>query len=233
MAKLNNFVRRYTSISAVIDILSRRELPLLDPQNWDDRNDRYFMALYKEKMGLGGLYGLCAAQCSETYHHWRVFTGTADGACIEIWREPLEAAVGKTPGMRCGPVDYLRLDDVETLTTKDVHRLPFVKRLGFAAEEEYRIIAETDEGQGPAISIDFPLSWINKIYLNPWLPKSIANSVIKTLKSLPGCGKIHVGKSLLIDSARWKRAGDEVAGRKRPAKTKLKKASSKAKDMLW
>jgi hypothetical protein len=227
MTKLNNFVRRYTSISAVIDILRRRELPLLDPQSWDDRNDRYFMALYKEKKRLGGLYGLCAAQCSETYHHWCVFTGTADGACIEIRREPLEAAVGKTPGMRCGAVDYLRLAEVEALTTKEVDRLPFIKRLGFAAEEEYRIIAETGEAQGPVISIDFPLRWINRIYLNPWLAKPIAESVIETLKAVPGCGRIHVGKSLLIESARWKRAGDKVAGRKQPATTKLKKGSSK------
>ena len=49
MTELKKFVRRYTSISAVIDILAREELPLLDPQTWDDRNDRYFMSLYKEQ----------------------------------------------------------------------------------------------------------------------------------------------------------------------------------------
>lgn len=227
MTTLNNFVRRYTSISAVIDILSRQELPLLDPQTWDDRNDRYFMALYKEEKGLGGLYGLCAARCSETYHHWRVFTRRADGACIEIRRELLEAAVDKLPGMRCGVVDYLKLGEADTLTKNDVDRLPFIKRWGFAAEEEYRIIAETDDSQGSLISIDFPLSWINKIYLNPWLPKSIAESVIKTLKAIPDCDQIEVGKSLLIDSARWQRAGDKVVGRKPPARKKLKRRSTK------
>src|SRR5690349_1833011 len=106
MSTLENFIRRYTTISAVIDILRRRALPLLDPQTWDDRNDRYFMARYKEKKALGGLYALCAAQCSETYHHWRVFTGTADGACLELRREPLEEALGNIEGARFGPVDY-------------------------------------------------------------------------------------------------------------------------------
>lgn len=66
MAKLERLIRRYSSIAATIDILRRKELPLLDPQNWDDRNDRYFMNLYREKKDLGGLYGLCAATCSET-----------------------------------------------------------------------------------------------------------------------------------------------------------------------
>jgi hypothetical protein len=95
VAKLNNVIRRYTSISAVIDMLLQRELTILDPQSWDDRNDRYFMALYKDRKTVSALYGLCAAQCSESYHHWRVFTNSADGACVEIRRPPLESALAR------------------------------------------------------------------------------------------------------------------------------------------
>jgi len=50
----DTFIRRYTSVAALIDILRRREIVLLDPQNWDDRNDRYFMKLYKDKKSLVG-----------------------------------------------------------------------------------------------------------------------------------------------------------------------------------
>jgi len=213
MAKLRNFILRYTSISAVIDVLRRRQLPLLNPNTWDDRNDRHFMALYKEKKEIGGLYGLCAATCSETYHHWRVFTGSSDGACIEIRRQPLEDALRPLTGVRFGNVKYLYLDDVEKLTTADLDRLPFVKRVGFTAEEEYRIIAKTQESQAGAISIDLPLEFISKIYLNPWLPKSLAQSVTLTLRSLDGCGKLKIQRSHLIDNDRWKKAGDLVAGK--------------------
>lgn len=226
MTKLRNYIRRYTSISAVIDILRRQELPLLDPQSWDDRNDRYFMSLYKEKLELGGLYGLCAATCSETYHHWRVFTGTSDGACIEIKRKELESELSKLEGVRFGDVDYLLLEDVERLTESDLLRLPFVKRVGFTPEEEYRIIAETSEGQRPAISVELPIRLISKIYLNPWLPKSIAESVTATLRGLVGGEELKVQRSHLIDSARWKQAGDLVVGKTRPPKIKLRKTKN-------
>ena len=216
---LDQYIRRYTSISAVIDILRRRELPLLDPQTWDDRNDRYFMARYKEKKSLGGLYALCAARCSETYHHWRVFTGTADGACIEIRRAPLETVLATIPGVSFGDIDYLRLDEVDDLKPADLHKLPFVKRLGFTAEEEYRIVYETAEPQGAAYSLEFPLAWIGRIYLNPWLPDPLYNSVKATLQGLPGCAKLSITKSRLIDSARWKTAGDRVVGKARPKKS--------------
>lgn len=225
MAERNRFVRRYTSISAVIDILDRKKLPLLDPEYWDDRNDRYYMALYKKAKRLKGVYALCAAQCPETYHHWRVFTGTADGACIEIKREPLEAVVRKTPGMRCGAIKYLKLDEAEDLDCKDVDRLPFIKRFGFAAEKEYRIIAESDDVQDQVFTIDFHISWINNIYINPWLPKSIAKSVIKMLKTIPGCHGIKISRSLLIESTRWKRAGDRAIEGESPDRINPRKSS--------
>lgn len=231
VTKLENYVRRYTSISAVIDILRRQELPLLDPQNWDDRNDRYFMSLYKQEKKLGGLYSLCAARCSETYHHWRVFTGTSDGACIEIRRTPFEAALTDLEGVRFGDVEYLRLDQLEHASGIDRDRLPFVKRVGFTAEEEYRVLAETSEAQKSALSIEFPYSLINCIYLNPWLPKAIAESLRDTLRSLPGCKTLRISRSQLIDSTRWKRAGDEIVGRPKPKKLVLR-SKTRGKDAL-
>jgi hypothetical protein len=218
MAESEDVIRRYTSISSVIDTLQRKELALLDPQTWDDRNDRYFMALYKDAKALGGLYALCAARCRETYHHWRVFTNTADGACLEIRRRPLEEALTDLPGVRYSNVEYLTLPRVEDLTAAHLDRLPFLKRHGFMAEEEYRIIAETGEAQQAALNIAMPVSWISGIYLNPWLPAPIAVSLTKTLKALPGCGNLKVYRSQLVDSGRWKQAGDRVVGKKPPRK---------------
>lgn len=231
MSKLKHFIRRYTSIAATIDILRRKQLPLLDPQSWDDRNDRYFMGLYKEAQGINGLYGLCAATCSETYHHWRVFTAAADGACIEIKREPLEIALSALPGVRFGEIDYLLLEEVERLGPADRARLPFVKRAGFAPEDEYRIIAETNSVQTQALAIEFPTKLINKIYLNPWLPAPIADSLVEIIRSIPGSEKLSVSRSHLIDNGRWKRSGDRVVGKPKAPKIKLvmPTAASKAK----
>lgn len=168
MAKLHNVIRRYISIAGVIDMLRYRQLALLDPATWDDRNDRYFMEQYRRARGIGGLYAVCAATCSETYHHWKVFSAAADGACVEIYRGPLEEALEDLPGTRFGEVQYLILDKVEKLTPRDVPRLPFVKRYAFAAEEEYRILVERSEPQQPVVWLEMPLDWIAGIQLNPF-----------------------------------------------------------------
>lgn len=208
-------IRRYTSIAAAIDMLRRNELTLLNPETWDDRNDRYFMELYKnarKAAGMNGLYALCAAGCNETYHHWRVFTSGADGACIEILRDQLEVSLSGLPGVRFGEVEYLTLAQAASLSPGDVDRLPFVKRFGFKPEMEYRITLENAEPQVPAYAIEMPPGWIGRVFLNPWLPASIAESVIETIQQIEGCGSLQVQRSHLIDNARWKRAGDRVAG---------------------
>src|SRR5688572_16152316 len=105
MIKPPNVIRRYISIAGAIDMLRHQQLALLDPATWDDRNDRYFMELYKEARGLGGLYAACASTCYETYHHWRVFTSSADGVCVEIYRQPLEQALATMGGVRFDEVE--------------------------------------------------------------------------------------------------------------------------------
>jgi hypothetical protein len=220
MTKLRKYIRRYISVSAVIDTLRRREIALLDPRSWDDRNDRYFLDLYKEKKHLSGLYALCAARCSETYHHWRVFTSGKEGACLELKRGPLEAALRTDDNIKFGPVDYLLLEKVDTIGPSDLERLPFFKRAGFAAEEEYRIIAHSDDTQAAALGIEIDLDWISKIYLNPWMPEPLAESVKASIRAIDGCKKIRIQRSHLIDNQRWKSAGDRVVGHPQP-KAKL------------
>jgi hypothetical protein len=216
MITMQNHIRRYVSVTAVIDILSRKELALIDPQNWDDRNDSYFMELYKIKKQINGLYALCAAQCSETYHHWRVFTAAADGACLEINRLLLEQALKQKDNVRYGSVEYLKLREMDALEPEHLERLPFCKREGFMFEDEYRIVAWSNKPQAKVLAVPIKLDWIHKVYLNPWMPKPRAQSVTKLLKSLPGCTDLQVGRSLLIDSQRWKNAGDRVTNRKSP-----------------
>jgi hypothetical protein len=201
-------------------MLRNRQLTLVDPAAWDDRNDRYFMELYKEARGLGGLYAACAATGPETYHHWRVFTTAADGACVEIFREPLENALRGLTKVSFGEVDYLRLEEVEKLTEADSEDLPFFKRVAFQPEQEYRIIVETSEAQEAIIGLELPLNWIGRILLNPWLPERVAQSVKQTLLEIGGCENLVVERSHMIENARWKRAGEVVVGLRPPKRTR-------------
>jgi len=213
MGKTINYIRRYLPLSSVIDTLQRRKIALLDPQNWDDRNDRRFMQLYKDAKGLRSLYAMCAAACTETYAHWRIYTPAAEGVCLELWREPFEAALKQTGSTIFREVKYLSLDRVDRLGPGDIDDLPFSKRAGYGAEEEYRVIAWSQEPQAAALGFEIDLSWVKRVELNPWMPETLAHSARTALKAIPGCKKLATSQSTLVDNQRWRDAGDRVAGR--------------------
>ena len=48
---MNKYLRRYTDLPAVFYLLRQRKLTLLDPASWNDKNDSYFLELYRERKG--------------------------------------------------------------------------------------------------------------------------------------------------------------------------------------
>ena len=213
VTKLDDTLKRYTSISVVIDMLYRKELALLDPETWDDRNDRYFMALYKEHTRAKGLYAACFTQVAETYHHWRVFGGAADGACVEFRRAAFEKHIAGNPDIRAEEVEYFYIKDAESITKGMPDRLPFMKRMGFEPEAEYRLIAKSGDEQAPALALPIDLRLIRQVFINPWLPESIYKSLKSVMGEIEGAGHIKISRSGLIDSQRWKNAGNSIVGK--------------------
>ncbi len=199
---------RYTNIAAIIDVLSRNELPLLDPTSWDDRNDRHFMNLYRGFIGAEVVYAACCTLSNETYHHWRVFGGR-NGAYLEFERAELErhlsTLVDTGHPITFKQVSYFTLDRIEMGRLKPGD-LPFAKRWGFQAEREYRIIAEGTASQ-LTYPIPLPVRLIRKVVVNPWLTKDVYESVKASMRKIDGCSKLDVGRSHLIDNTRWKVAG--------------------------
>jgi hypothetical protein len=229
VTKLDDTLKRYTSIPAVIDMLCRKEIALLDPQTWDDRNDRYFMALYKEHAKAKSLYAACFTQVAETYHHWRVFGGAADGACVEFRRAAFEKHIAGNSDISSNEVEYFYLKDAESITKGKPDRLPFMKRMGFEPEAEYRLITKSDDEQAPALALPIDLKLVRQVYINPWLPESIYKSLRSVMSDIEGCGHIKIYRSGLIDSQRWKNAGNRIVGKPkvgRPVLLPVKKKKS-------
>lgn len=207
---LDKFVRRYTTLSSALDTLVRQRLVLLSPAKWDDTNDVEFMELYRAHAEAKSVLALCCAMASETYHHWRVFTQGMEGVCIEFEKAALENAV-RGHGVVAGPVEYLRVRDLEALTQADAHRLPFVKREGYSDEREWRIVATCKDEPKLTLPIGIDLGSITRLVLNPWMPPVLADNLRAIIRGLPGCAKLKIEASALTNSDRWKAAGKKIA----------------------
>jgi hypothetical protein len=207
------FLRRYTDLPALIYLLGEKKLTLLDPQTWDDRNDAYYLRLYRDGKKMETVLALCFTQASETYHHWRVFANGPGGASISFKRKELLSAVKKRPGVRIGSVRYSMLKEIRS-KRPSLQELPFLKRYPFEDEREFRIIYQSSAKESH-LDIPISLSCIDKVTLNPWLNKTLFDRVKEMLLSLKGCEGIRVSQSTLISNEQWKKLGEGATGRKK------------------
>jgi IS66 Orf2 like protein len=96
----SEILRRYTQLPALLYMLTERKLSLLDPGSWDDKNDSYYLDLYREKKKVKTVLALCFAMDAETYQHWTVFPGGSAGVCIQFEKKKLVAALRRRVGVR-------------------------------------------------------------------------------------------------------------------------------------
>lgn len=193
---------RYTDLPALVYLLSKRQITLLDPQTWDDGNDSHYLSVYRSKKKLESVLALCFTQAHETYHHWRVFSGGPSGVRIEFDRAELLKAV-KGPSVRAEEVKYRTLAEIRSRKPK-TRDLPFLKRQAFSDDEEFRIVYESKRSRVRVLDIPIPLSCILKITLSPWSHPSISSSVRRVLKSIDGCDRMQILRSTLIGNDEWK-----------------------------
>jgi hypothetical protein len=206
---MEKYLRRYTNIPALIYLLRERKITLLDPASWDDKNDSYFLSLYREKKDLKSVLALCFTPAFETYHHWRVFAGGSSGACISFDQAKILKAVKKQVGVRAKAVQYLTLADIRDIEVKTA-ALPFLKRAAYEDEREFRIIYESSNKKESSLDIAIPLACIERITLSPWIPSALSDHVKCTIKEIDGCSALKVYRSTLISNENWKTLGESA-----------------------
>ncbi len=209
--QLSNTLRRYTSLTVALDMLINRHIVLISPSKWDDGNDAHFIDLYKSSKEVGSVLASCMTMSTETYHHWKIFSGGLDGVCIEFNRPKLEADVGRRPEVRFEPVEYLLLKDLQSMSNNDVGRLPFIKRDAYGDEREWRMISTPQEENIQTWEVPISLASIERVRLSPWTNLALRQTIRTLIRAQDGCERMSVVSSGLTNSAKWRQAGAAIA----------------------
>ncbi len=207
-----SFVRRYTDLPYLFDYLGTKQLALLSPKSWDDKNDSFFVERYAKVSGFESTYALCLTESTETYHHWKVFTTGSNGVCIEFKKDALLAHASKVDGLVAKAVIYRTINQLrKAKPTTD--QLPFLKRQAFGDEKEFRLfVARRGPFAGP-MRCAVPANAVNRIVLSPWIPKSVSDQLKTVITGMDGCKSLRVFRSTLVENERWK----ELGGSSNPA----------------
>jgi len=204
-------VHRFTSLPFLLDMLHRSSLTLVNPSNWEDRNDAFFLEQYKAKSGLKTVLALCFTTKPGRFHHWKIYAGSPSGVSIEFNTEGILKGLGGVKNTTTGNVDCPPIDRLEN-EPPDVSRLPFLKRRPFVEENEWRIIYQDADVARDTWEFDIDIACVREVTLSPWMPEPIANSVKEVIKRMDGCEHIKVHRSNLLDTDRWKRIAINCPG---------------------
>lgn len=205
-------LKRYTELPYVLQILETQRLTLVNPSSWDDKNDSHFVQTYRDRKKYGSVLALCLTGAAQTYHHWKVFTHGASGACINFdkrkflrWIEADELITGRE-------IEYRTLSQVQR-TPPALDDLPFVKRMAYEHEAEFRLLYATKRRSVAVKSFAFPLDVIESVMLNPWLPPATASAVEDVIHRIKGCEELDVYRATIVKNDDWQKAasrGDDV-----------------------
>jgi hypothetical protein len=192
---------RFTTLPFVIDLLKRKKLTLLNPNFWEDYNDRETMNVYRKKVGANSIYALCLTHKNETIHHWNAFANGASGCCIEFSPRKLIEILNKN-NISHNKAEYIRIKDLPRLTVAD-DKIPYLKRHPFEPENEYRIIATSNDEQKPIFEIDIDLEAIRRITLSSKMPNNVFESNKQNLLEIAPVLKNKINHSTLFSNNNW------------------------------
>lgn len=195
-------LNRFTTIPFLIDLLKRRKLTLLNPIYWEDYNDRATLEAYQKKLKKSSIYALCLTHQNETIHHWNAFANGTSGCCIEFIPEKLIGILNKNNEVIHGKAEYIKIKDLANQKI-EIAKLPYLKREPYETENEYRIIALSDELQKNTFDIQIDLNVIRKITLSNKIPESVFESTKELLLQIFPELKNKISHSTLYENFNW------------------------------
>lgn len=155
---------------ALLHLVQTSCLTFLPASTWTDRNDAYFIDMYKGAARLKSLLAICMSSASETFHHWSVFAPGPSGVCIAFKRHQLVNALqSQHRNIRSQAVEYRMINNVSGTQTP-LGLMPFLKRWPYRPELEFRFVYESRRQEREFLNVPIPLSGVDRVCLSPLLP---------------------------------------------------------------
>jgi hypothetical protein len=214
ISKEYKYLNRYTSKQHLLDTLKYKRLTLLDPRNWEDTNDSYFLELYKQCTKSKTMLALCFTEYEyDKYQYWKIYARKIEGVCIRFDKEKLIKCFDNVTlsGISYNKVDYKTLSELKKNKHLRCADLPFIKRKAFQDEKEFRFIFESNNEAITNKHVFIGLNCILQITFNPWIDKSTFQSISTEIREIEGCENIKIRQTRIINYKEWKKVGESIA----------------------
>jgi hypothetical protein len=203
----NNFpkvLHRYMDFPELLHSLQNNEIVLKNPLYWDDKNDYFTIRQFVEKLSLKNLFVSCFTTYCDSYHFWKIYAPNPTGICVTYSTSKIHEAIQNDIQKDDFKFEKVEYETYRNLSRREVpiEEYPFIKRVAFKAENEYRLIFSSRNGaEHKSLKID---GAILGIVISP----SFRNTFIKEYKELisskTSLSSTKIKESKILNSNRWK-----------------------------
>ena len=203
MSNSPRYLHRYIDLTELLDILKNKRVVLRDPRSWEDKNDYFLLEQYAESKNFENIFLSCFTTEMDKYHFWKIYANKPSGVCIQFLSSGITEAISNDLdplSFSLKEVQYRTLKDVSQ-NQVDIEEYPFIKRMAFMAEKEFRLFYATNN-KIPYRALAIDLSCINEIVLSPYLRAEYVSDIKQLISQQSGLS-CKVRKSTILQSASW------------------------------
>lgn len=202
----------------LLDLIKNHRLPLINPSEWEDKND-----IFASKLSCKDdeIIGICCFTLSKSNSIYRWSKMAPNNLCVrvEFGIDEIKAMLPRNITMK--EVQYKSIDELKAKTLKSIKDCAFIKSIPFKQEKEIRMVTNqsvADENKNAKI-VDYlsglPSDVIKNIRLSPFLDQKIFRLVKELLHKYLVANSwenVKISQSRILDREKWKNALRECAG---------------------
>ena len=205
----NKSIYRFMHFEYLLDLIKNRRLPLINPSEWEDKND-----IFASKLSCKDdeIIGICCFTLSNSNSIYRWSKMAPNNLCVRVEFDVDKIKAKLTPDMKMKEVQYKSAEELKNFSIKEIKDYAFVKSKPFKQEKEIRIVVYqtiTDENKNVKI-VDYlrelPSDVIKSIRLSPFLNQEMHGLVKEILQMYLAANNwqnIKISQSGILNKEKW------------------------------
>lgn len=212
-------IYRFMRFEHLLDLLKHRRLPLINPSQWEDKNDVFAIKLSCDK---DESIGVCCFTISGANGMYRWSKMASNNLCVRVEFDRKKIENRLPENMELFDVKYVSAKRLNDDYLKSLEECAYIKSTPYKQEKEARLVMRCDKKQGSKKVVGYlnhiPRDAIKGICLSPFLRNKEYSLVKEFLKSYLDKEKIKINftHAIIFNVPKWKDA--------------LEKATEKLKD---
>jgi len=205
----NKSIYRFMHFEHLLDLIKNHRLPLINPLEWEDKND-----VFASKLSCKDdeIIGICCFTLSNSNSIYRWSKMAPNNLCVRVEFDVNKIKAKLTPNMKMKEVQYKSAEELKKIAIKEIKDCAFIKSNPFKQEKEIRIVmyqSVTDENKNVRI-VDYlrelPLDVIKNIRLSPFLNQEmydLLEEILLMYLAANNWPEIEISQSGILNKEKW------------------------------